>query len=192
MPIPMPKPKPEDLIHRLRALLALSMGLVMLLSCSSPSAPAPQYFLLATPAEETDATSAPAIAIERISLPGYLSQQGIVLVNDERRVNVARFNFWAEALDEGIRRFMQRQLNPRAQDAQMRLSLDINFLHGTETGQVTLDADWRLSDSEGRNSEGQFRRELAQESPGYGPLVDAHALLLEQLASAIRQGASEL
>lgn len=187
----MPMP-PEALIHRLRALLALALGLGLLLSCSSPSAPAPQYFLLATPAESVDATSAPAIAIERISLPGYLNQQGIVLISDDRRVNVARFNYWAEALDEGVRRFLQRQLNPRAQDAQLRLALDINFLHGTETGQVTLDADWRVSDSEGRSSEGQFRRELAQESPGYGPLVDTHARLLEALAGEIRQGASAL
>ena len=65
------------------------------------------------------------------------------------------------------------------------VTLRINQLHGTESGQVRLVADWKVDRGDQGSALYSFDESTRQLADGYPALVDAHAALLDDLAAAI-------
>lgn len=138
------------------------------------------------------------VALERVSIAPYLDQKGIVLQTGRSEIEVARHHRWAEPLDEAVERYLQVSIANQGEVAvesapmttveeDARLSVRINQLHGTETGQVRLVADWKVEQDDADPKLYSFDESVRQATDGYPALVDAHAALLDELSGAIAE-----
>lgn len=177
----------------IRLVACLTICQLLLLSCSGGGVPQSQHFLLATPRLEVssaqsrgDSASAYLAPISA-TLPAYLRNRGIVLIDGDREVHVANYHFWAEPFDDGIVRLLRDQL-PEARLTNFKgLELEIHYFHGNSDGGVLIDVSWALVESCGENLSSRFIETTRQLSDGYSSLVEAHVRLLTLLAEAIAE-----
>lgn len=166
----------------------LMLSWISLASClgNSASAPAMQYYLLATPqADSSQALANPKIKLGVVRLPSYLDQLGIVLVTDDRQIQVANYHLWAEPLTEAIARKLEDEISASWNGGPGILNVDIHFYHGDPSGTAILDATWTLILACGESVGSRFRDSRQQNSSGYFALVETHAQLLENLSRAV-------
>jgi len=159
---------------------------VLLSSCiGSRTFPETNYYLLAIPDHAQAAPADPLIEVQSVRLPPYLDRLGIVLVNEGRQIQVANYHFWAEPLDDAVARILQDELARSWRGETGILDVDIHFFHGDLPGLVTLDTSWAIQMNCDELVSSRFRHTLGQPSSGYFALVETHADLVMQLASAI-------
>ena len=170
--------------------LAIVMAALLLAACSSSPLQQTQYYLLATPTGESNGGAALRSIV--VELPSYLNQLGIVLIAEERQVNVASFNLWAEPLDEGIARFLRDEISGVDAADEIALRVDVHYFHGAERGEVLLDAGWTLAHDCGVAQSGRFYQTLTQSTSGYADLAATQARLLGRLAGVITTAAQAL
>ncbi len=165
------------------------LTMLLLLACSSSPVESPRYYLLATPSDSDNAAHLQSITV---NIPAYLNQLGMVIVSEQRQVNVANFNLWAEPLDEGIERYFRNTLSDVSAELFASLTVNVNYFHGNDTGSVLLDAGWVLSTNCADPLSGRFNERLQQEATGYVALAATQARLLELMGSHISEAATEL
>lgn len=156
----------------------------VLTACSS--LPETRYFVL-TPSPDGQVVPQNDIIIESVQLPTYLNQSGIVLATRPHQMVHARSYRWAEPLDEGIERTLQTGLERRLEHRQVagRVELDVRHFHGDHSGQVTLDADWRITMADRTVHAGRFFDTDHQSTSGYEAMVAMQAELIQRLATQI-------
>ncbi len=153
-------------------------------------------YLLAAPALAAPVNAHTPVLLKPVTVAPYLDQEGIVLQTDGAEVHVARKNRWAEPLDAAVDRYLQvaianaadRQVQaaPLSTDSALTsIQVRIHQLHGSTDGRVRLVAEWSVTSRDGEPGLYSFDVTTSQQTDGYGALVDAHALLLDQLAVAI-------
>ena len=174
--------------------------LLTLFGCASTPAPAPAEYLLRPPVEESarPLQQPPGAALGRVTVAPYLDRPGIVVETGGPRIQVARNHRWAEPLPQALRRTLQlgigqasgravadRQHEPGG--AEVVVDVDVERLHGTLEGKVTLAANWQLRDA--RTGRVLGRHELVRSTltgeSGYDAMVSAQIDLLQALAQAI-------
>lgn len=181
---------------RTALLLAAFLGIS---GCAS-SEPQPQSYLLypAQPREGVTSSADHQLAIGRIAVAPYLQSEGIVVETADHQVREARDHRWAEPLPSGLRRLLRHDLaaatgrsvaaDPRgAGRPVLVVDVDVQRLHGSEDGVVTLVADWtwrRSRDIVGHHS---LVRQVRTRAGGYAALVDAHIELIGGLAAAMAE-----
>lgn len=156
----------------------------LLQGCGASTAPQTNYYLLATPTLSPSANDAD-LTVSSVILARYLDQRGIILVSNEREVNVAQYNFWAEPLDAGIMRLMNDKFDDARYPGFGELDINIDYLHGDELGNVLLEARWAMELTCGQVLVGKHIATQPQESDGYESLVTTQAKMIGDFVAAI-------
>jgi len=168
---------------------------ILLGACAGKTVERHEY-LLPLPTLSPPIISDAPIRLLPVAIAPYLEQQGIVLQTEGAAVHVAGQNRWAEPLDAAVGRYLQVaianatgrtvEVSPlTTASAATEVQVRVQQLHGSTDGKVRLVADWSILGATGKRVLHAFDATVAQHADGYPSLVDAHATLLGQLASAI-------
>jgi uncharacterized lipoprotein YmbA len=180
--------------------ICLSILLFTLTFCVGCASSPPESFdyLLRPQISSADYAAKPTIALDKIEVAPYLDRKGIVLETSPGQVDTAKHHRWADPLNFSIRRYLQVALTQETaqniastfepnSDVETRVDVFVHQLHGSVTGTVKLVAEWQIrsTDSGEVTASGQFSAAETIAGDGYGEVVQAHAKLLDQLASSI-------
>lgn len=129
-----------------------------------------------------------------INVASYIDQPGLVLDMGEGKMNVARFNVWAEPLRVSLRPFISSEISaqlgfdvsqyPQSNKQGRRIDISIDQLHGNDKGQAVLVALWTITEGDALSSH-RFAETVTLKDDGYDALVAAEKGLLQELALAI-------
>ena len=175
---------------------------VLLAGCAGSPVVEDHDYLLRPQQMMVSSGSRSVVHLKPVTVAPYLSQKGLVLQTGGSEINVAKHHRWAEPLDEAVERYLQvsvaNQADVAVESAPLiteedgrTVAVRINQLHGTETGQVRLVADWKVEDADGESALYSIDETVRQAASGYPALVEAHADLLDQLAAAIAESLDE-
>jgi uncharacterized lipoprotein YmbA len=178
----------------------ITLALVLCLAACATAPPERSYYLLRAevPGDLAPAENGALLGVGTVSIAPYLDRSGVIVQVGDHRVREARYHLWAEPLDRGIRAYLSdriaaslgRTLNngPNGVDRwDYRLDVSIEEFHGTLNGEARLVAQWSLIDTARDKLVASQRlvRTKAQTVDGYSGLVEAHAALLDELATEI-------
>ena len=82
---------------------------LFLVACGS--SPQHQYYLLNSNTQAPASGQAPSLGVGPITIPEYLNRSGMVYSEDGNRLHVARYERWAEPLEDGIQRVLGLNLS---------------------------------------------------------------------------------
>jgi len=176
---------------------AVVLLLLAAAGCVSSPPPPREYLLSAQPAPATGQRSYESVdlALGDVAIAAYLDRDGIVVETADGRLQTARGHVWAEPLAPSLRRLLQAGIERasgravtarRLPGAAAVIDVDIERLHGTEAGRVTLIASWILHSRTGDvSSHHRLVESRLTAADGYAALVRTHELLLDDLARAI-------
>jgi len=155
----MSSPRPNWLF--LPALLAAALSLA---ACIGGSTPPSQFYML-EPMKTVggaDASARPTVALAPVRIPEYLDRPQIVTATAKNAYSVNELNRWAERLDDNIARVLAQNLSAltaaelvlpnasgrAAQQAKLRVSVNILEFHADPQGQAGLAAQWSITRGE--------------------------------------------
>ncbi|MGL4604148.1 MAG: PqiC family protein [Iodobacter sp.] len=177
--------------------MPIVLGL-LLSACSS--APVTHYYRLPDVPMASAAASVdrPAVLLQ-IKLADFLSGGGIAYQQGEVGLTLAQQNLWAERLQEGVKRVLVARLQQyqpdklwlgSAPDARMNtLTIELSQFNGRDDGKALLGGRWTLRNAEQKLlMQAPFYLEVAQQGPGYEPLVLALSEGLDRLSQDISKG----
>lgn len=204
---PLPAPVPVLLAVLLLACLSLS-------GCAGSSA-ATRFYLLSSPAGDAAGgvpgvpgasdESGARVAVGPVSVASYLDRPQIVTrEGDGVRLGLAEFDRWAEPLAESLPRVLAEDISralgggrvlvfpgTRAEDADIRVAVDVSRLDGSLGGTVVLDAWWALLDRSGVTLRRGRVVERRAAGGDYAAMVTAQgalaAILADTVAAAVRE-----
>jgi hypothetical protein len=195
--------------------LLLSLLACLLLSGCAGSSAATRFYLLSPPAGGV-ARAVPAVpagpgtpqarvAVGPVSVASYLDRPQIVTrEGDGVRLGLAEFDRWAEPLAESLPRVLAEDVSRalggehvlvfpgvKADDADIRVAVDVTRLDGSLGGTVVLDAWWALLDRSGATLRRGRMVERRPAGDDYAALVTAQggltAALADTVAAAVRE-----
>lgn len=203
-------------------LLAVLLLACLLLSGCAGSSAATRFYLLSSPAGDAaggvpgvpDVPGAPGVsdesgarvAVGPVSVASYLDRPQIVTrEGDGVRLGLAEFDRWAEPLAESLPRVLAEDISralgggrvlvfpgTRAEDADIRVAVDVNRLDGSLGGTVVLDAWWALLDRSGATLRRGRVVERRAAGGDYAALVTAQGALTATLADTVAAAVREV
>jgi len=199
----MSSPRPNWLF--LPALLAAALSLS---ACIGGSTPPSQFYMLEpmkmAGGGPAGASEKQAVALAPVRIPEYLDRPQIVTATAKNAYAVNELNRWAERLDDNIARVLAQNLSAltaaelvlpnasgrAAQQAKLRVSVNILEFHADPQGQAGLVAQWSITRGEAILVTRQTRyRELAPPkdyTAMVGALNECLNRLSRDLAEALR------
>jgi uncharacterized lipoprotein YmbA len=180
--------------------LSLPAGLLcaglLLAGCAGSPAAQDHDYLLRPQKLMVASGNRSVVQLKPVAVAPYLDQKGMVLQTGSSEIRVARHHRWAEPLDEAVERYLQVSIANQADVAvestplttveeDATVTVRINQLHGTESGQVRLVADWKVDRAGEEPMLHSYDESITQSADGYPALVAAHAELLDGLSGAI-------
>ncbi|MDJ0656001.1 MAG: PqiC family protein [Xanthomonadales bacterium] len=180
-----------------------TVAIILVLSLAAcANVPEARHYVLSTQADggqNTSITGELAVGLGRIDLPRYLRQPALVIRTAEQEVRPATYHRWAEPLDRGIRRSFALHLDAELPgyrveaaptnlgDAALRVDLEVDQFHGSESGEVVFGGRWKAySNENGRLVAGQaFRFRTATTQPGYSEIVKVKVEQIALLSSDV-------
>lgn len=193
----------------------LLLACLLLSGCAGSSA-ATRFYLLAPPpggqggsataGSDASGTLGARVAVGPVSVPSYLDRPQIVTrEGDGVRLGLAEFDRWAEPLAESLPRVLAEgishalgggrvQVFPggKAEDADIRVTVDVNRLDGSLGGTVVLDAWWALLDRSGATLRRGRMVERRAAGADHAALVAAHGALATALADSVATAVREV
>ncbi|GAB3092251.1 membrane integrity-associated transporter subunit PqiC [Pseudomaricurvus hydrocarbonicus] len=170
-------------------------------ACLSSDAPEVHYYLLRSDAQPEAVTQKPLahVRLAPVKIAPYLDQAGIVLQTANERVSIAQNHLWSEPLSFSLNNFLSREISAAygrqiigssspSGDSQWVVNVNIDQLHGHQSGDVLLVAHWALSaepKQAGKLTYYTFSQSQPLTADGYDALVSAEKQLLIKLAGAI-------
>ncbi|HEX5058416.1 MAG TPA: PqiC family protein [Kofleriaceae bacterium] len=138
-------------------------ALLLMCACSfGGHRPNYQYFVLTTTAQRTPSSTAsdesqPTLAVDRVSLPGYLDREQIAMRTRDHSVIYSRTDRWAEPLEPAFERTLREDLAVHLRPAGIQVPtrtegptyyLDVEVLRFERNGdRVELWARWTMRSS---------------------------------------------
>ena len=185
---------------RYPAFVALSV--LLLAGCASSRTPiAKNYYVLGlddVPTINQPGTNGPGFALNRVTLPDYLNEQGIAMILKDSRVNIARNSLWAELLHNTIPRLLAhdirrtcacpvstQQASADTDTTTDNLSIRIDRFGPTDDGMVLLSGEIELSEAGSTGNSRTFYLSKDLTGDGYAAAVRNMRELLSELADAI-------
>lgn len=174
---------------------------VFLVACGS--SPQHQYYLLNSEAQTPAQGQSPSLGVGPITIPEYLNRSGMVYSEDGNRLHVARYERWAEPLEDGIQRVLGLNLSAalgtqnirphpwqRNDIPQYAVQLWLLGLN-TNGNEAELVAEWRVT-RHGAETDGEVTQRISRLStPLAGPgwqaadTAAAYSALLQRLSDEI-------
>lgn len=144
-----------------RAVL-IAIGLTMLVSCA-PSQPTQFYTLFGLAESQEQPNDEPLrLGVGSVNFPAYLDRPQIVTREGANRVTVAEFDQWAEPLETTVQRMLRENLSSQLKSnlvvalplrrnlpLDRQVEVEVARFDADETGEVVLDANWRIFDGNG-------------------------------------------
>lgn len=146
--------------HLRNGLAVLAFAALVGCSSSQPT----QFYTLST----LDTAAKPVsgkpmrLGVGPIYMPAYLDRPQVVTRAGANKMNVAEFNQWAEPLETTFQRALTENLShrlktdriamlPARRDTPLdhQVEVEVTRFDADETGQVVLDARWRIFDGQG-------------------------------------------
>ncbi len=188
--------------------ITLILTLSLLLTACSMRSPETTFYILdsgeSTPialGNNKDLEKMPTLQLVQVDMPKYLDRNSIVTRDSNGvRLNMASFDSWAEPVESGATRVMAEVLTPLLLKQNVLLQpldndsltplqifVQVQRFDGTIGQSVTLDARWTVRD---RRDDiivsGAFVNQAAA-GQDYTSLVQAHSVLLKQLAKSMAE-----
>jgi uncharacterized lipoprotein YmbA len=184
-------------ILRLRAVVTLGAGLMMLAGCASQ--PSRFYLLSALPSTQAAATipgKGPAIGVGPVTLPKYLDRPQIVTRAGPYQLYFGEYDRWAESLDTNFSRALAENLSlltptdqvflypwPRGTPITYQVSIEVAHFLGQLGGESLLIANWTLFRGEGQET--LISRKSRYSTPTTGEAYEAMVAAMSQTVADI-------
>jgi uncharacterized lipoprotein YmbA len=173
-----------------------SLLLVVLLTGCAGNAIEPSYYLMRSDhdLETRELNPSKDFSMGSVIIASYIDQPGLLMETVDGEIRTARYNLWAEPVNEGVRNQLMVEiaqakgedlLPADLVDTAIVLDIRLDQLHGTNKGTAKLVAYWWLRRDKEVVAAYQFAEEEALATDGYGALVAAEEVLLTQLANKI-------
>ncbi len=187
----------------------LFLASLFLVACGAlkPVEDRSENHILAAAAPQRNVTgNAPAIAIARPSIPGYIDRQQLLTRNRAGEVVMNSNQIWAEPLDEGIARVTAENLgrihnSMNIQPVQAFITIDyshllemrvVKFDANAATGTVVLECTWKLQPVTGHVAPTRpFRTEVKIEDPQFSARSSQQARI-EAMNQALAELAADI
>lgn len=187
----------------------LLLACLLLSGCAGSSA-ATRFYLLSPPpggsVRAMPAAPQARVAVGPVSVASYLDRPQIVTrEGDGVRLALAEFDRWAEPLAESLPRVLAEDisralgggqvlvyLGAHADDADIRVAVDVNRLDGSLGGTVELDAWWALLDRSGATLRRGRMVERRPAGGDYAAMVGAQGMLAAVLADTVAAAVREV
>jgi len=183
----------------------LMVGLVCFLAACG-SSPKTEFYMLN--AEEGSALQAntsqgPAVGIWTVILPEELDRSEIVTRENQYKIKMADFSWWASALDKNMTLMVAVQLSQHLQSNRVvtspwptyvkndyQVTILVSRFDGELGGEVVLRGLWNILDGEGEKklAEQVFEFKTSTADATYQTMVEAMSQLTEQLAEQLVEG----
>ncbi len=182
--------------NKLKNLLTLIASIFLIVACSStPSAK--NYFVLKNyhHTDINNISGTPHISIQRVKLPKYFNQLGIVRATSKGRISQSNQQLWAEKLSFAIPTLLAKDLTvilqspiethplPPGISVDTAIEVEISQLIGDEN-QLTLQSSYRLIRPK-KLATYHFNTQVALADNTTETLVEAHSQILFALAKDI-------
>ena len=184
------------------------LGLIALLAGCATTKPTNFYMLSRT--AEPEVTKLPAmglvIGLGPLTIPQYLDRPDIVTREGANQMRLAEFDKWAESLEPLLTRIMAEDLYslldasdvipiPQRGDVALDrvVEVDINRFDADASGQVVLDARWRIYKGDNETLLASGRSMITEQGPpvpGYDGIVAAMSRALGRASKEIAQAIS--
>lgn len=185
--------------------LGLLLTVTLLLSGCGSAPTQTDYYLLRSTTEVSDSTAssrelaASGVQLATVNVATYIDRPGLILADGESQVVAASYHQWAEPLRHSLMLLLTDEISAASGldihrglkglgDADQRIDVVIDQLHGDGKGGAILVASWSLT-AQQKVSAGVKRYHFADSTKlsadGYPALVAAEQRLLKQLAEAI-------
>ena len=169
----------------------LALLLVLLPGCTS-RAPATQQYYTLQPFESDAVLPQGSVGVKkadlqinRVTVPAYLAQAGIITADTEGKVEWANYHLWAELPAVAIKRHLERcVLSDKASKRQpQRIDIEIHRFQGDGKGGAVFDGVWTTHSAANGASLGTFLFEYRrpQRGDGYGALATTLSQTVQQL-----------
>lgn len=171
---------------------------LFLVACSSVS-PATHYYLLSQdlgPVIKINDAKDP-IFLKSITLADHLNQAGLVMMLENKKVQVANYHFWGERLDKGVSavlthdlekvclcRVFDKQLADKQPETAAAVSLHIEQMASTTEGGVLLSGRYRVN-YKNEQQVHRFRYQKEMTGSGFQSAIIAKRALITNLATDI-------
>tara|TARA_B100001063_G_C16737922_1_gene543059 strand:+ start:803 stop:1417 length:615 start_codon:yes stop_codon:yes gene_type:complete len=188
--------------NKARLILALLVG-ASLIGCAS-SGSALQYYLLhstTSPSATQHASSPHHLLINKIVLPDYLKQRGLVYQTSSTNLHIATEHLWAEPLDEGITKSLKAALrtqgvmlvthNVNAKEVSDYLTLQIDDFIATWQGDIILSGQYVVKHIDDSQSAKNFEYILPLAVDGFPASIEVMREAIYALADDIANEATK-
>ncbi|NDV90924.1 hypothetical protein GTH32_06885 [Alteromonas sp. 345S023] len=177
----------------------------MLTGCAT-SAPPLSYYLLHDVTENNATRDSVSqnnpnalVLINRVVLPDYLKQRGLVFQTSDTGIHIATDHLWAEPMDEGLTKRLRDSLTHHnlelithamgAQEVDVYLTLRIDDFIASHQGDIILRGEYFLSYADEVDESARFHVSLPLPHDGFDTSVkvmrQALATLADKIASDI-------
>ena len=181
----------------------LPVALALALSACS-STPETTYYQLPSAVKGMAVSSAdamrPAVFVQHVSVPDYLSGNGLVYQTSDVKYVIAANNLWASPLDQQLQQTLVANLSQALPgwlvsssslgQQQETLNVNVTGFHGRYDGQAVISGDWVL-EHQGQITKRSFSLTLPQKEDGYDALVRTLAAGWQQQAQEIAKSIAQ-
>lgn len=158
---------------------------IALSACQSRPSPEIHYYLLQATNHEVGRG---IVEIAEVKMPAYLQTANLMMAVSDLEIRPAQYHLWSEPLQEGVRRVLEAELVGQLKYVDkdvlpIRIDLEVELFHVTQSGDVLLKGAWRLQGEDGQGH--LFSIKTGLEGNGYAEAARGHVRALELLAKAI-------
>jgi uncharacterized lipoprotein YmbA len=184
----------------------LMAGLVSLVAACG-SSPKTEFYMLnadyGSLAQSANTSEGPAVGVWRVQLPDLLGRSEIVTRDNEFKVKMADFSWWAGSLDENMTLLIAAKLSQHLQSNQVvvspwpsyrktdyQITIVVERFDGELGGEVVLRGLWNILDGEGEKelSRQVFEIKANTTDLTYQDMVEAMSRLAVQLTEQLADG----
>ena len=183
----------------------LMVGLLCLVAACG-SSPKTEFYMLSADdgsALQANTSEGPAVGVWTVILPEVLDRSEIVTRENQYKIKMADFSWWAGALDQNMTLLVAVQLSQHLQSNQVvtspwptykkndyQVTILVSRFDGELGGEVILRGLWNILDGEGEKQLGQqvfeFKTNTADST--HQTMVEAMSRLTVQLAEQLVEG----
>lgn len=190
-------------------LILLASLPLWLAACIGGTTPPSQFYLLEPMAGASGAAAAETgqrvIALAPVHVPHYVDRPQIVTATAKNAYALSELHRWAERLDDNIARVLVQNLSlllpadvlllnasGRAQQARLRLSVNVLEFHVDAQAQARLSAQWSATQGDAAPLNHAFHCEEPASATDYGVMAGALNQCLERLSRDIAEAVKAL
>ncbi|MDO6568889.1 ABC-type transport auxiliary lipoprotein family protein [Alteromonas sp. 1_MG-2023] len=187
-------------INITKLVMTLLLG-ASLVGCVSSGGTLQYYLLHSTSSQATSETSS-SLLINKIILPDYLKQRGLVYQTSSTNLHIATEHLWAEPLDEGITKALKGALrskgvtllthNVDAQNVQDYLTLQIDDFIATWQGDIVFSGQYTLKHLDEAQSAIHFDYTFPLENDGFPASIEVMREAITALATDIASDVNQM